>query len=279
MGARDTTPSPRSTSKAAREALESLSKNPKETGICADFDGTLAEITADPASAVPLPGVLATLDRLVRSFGVVVVVSGRPGAFLSERLEVANRAPGLCVYGLYGSEYVTQTGEVIAREAPSGWSRALEEAASALERSAPTGCTVEIKGTSVALHWRNAPAEAARAHELARACANKFGLSLLRARKAVELVPPGTPNKGDVVEALLDKCSTTCVLGDDEGDLAAFEALDRLASKHPIVAVRIAINSNEAPEALIASADLVLDCPREAISFLSRLASVHSAES
>jgi trehalose 6-phosphate phosphatase len=266
------TPTPHSWSPAARTALENLLKVPETTGICVDFDGTLAEIVSDPMSAAPLPGVLDTLDRLVSAFGVVGVVSGRPGAFLSERLDVASRAHGLAVYGLYGSERVEASGAVVALTAKMDWSHTLEEVALNLRRFAPQGCTVEQKDTSVALHWRAVPAHAAQAYALASNVAHSYGLSLFTARKAVELIPPGTPDKGDVVAELLRDCTAACVLGDDEGDLAAFVALERLRDEHHIVAIRIAVNSDEAPKALIETADCVLNGPHEASLFLSALA-------
>jgi trehalose 6-phosphate phosphatase len=62
-----------------------------------------------------------------------------------------------------------------------------------------------------------------------------------------------------------------CFVGDDRGDLPAYDALDRLAVRG-VHTLRVAVASSEAPDELIARADLVLDGPAEVLAFLRRLA-------
>ena len=60
------------------ELLAPLRDDPRGTGVFTDFDGTLAPIVDDPASALPLPGVVDALEALAGRYGRVGVISGRP---------------------------------------------------------------------------------------------------------------------------------------------------------------------------------------------------------
>jgi len=88
---------------------------------------------------------------------------------------------------------------------------------------------------------------------------------------AIELRPPVDLDKGRVVERLAQRCTAACFVGDDSGDLVAFEALDRLAAQG-MRTVRVAVAAEESPPELRASADLVLAGPVEALAVLRELA-------
>jgi trehalose 6-phosphate phosphatase len=60
-------------------------------------------------------------------------------------------------------------------------------------------------------------------------------------------------------------------VGDDRGDLPAYDALDRMAAQG-VHALRVAVASDEAPAELLARADLVLDGPPAVVALLRRLA-------
>ena len=72
---------------------------PDRAAILTDFDGTLAPIVEDPATAHPLPGAADVLERLAKRYAVVGVVSGRPVEYLRSRL-----GDGLWLSGVYGLE-------------------------------------------------------------------------------------------------------------------------------------------------------------------------------
>src|SRR4051794_5005482 len=63
-----------------------LRKNPAATAILTDFDGTLSAIVANPQDAQPLPGAVEVLSDLSILYGRVAVISGRPVAYLVDRL-------------------------------------------------------------------------------------------------------------------------------------------------------------------------------------------------
>jgi trehalose 6-phosphate phosphatase len=60
-------------------------------------------------------------------------------------------------------------------------------------------------------------------------------------------------------------------VGDDRGDLPAYDALDRLASRGAAT-LRVAVAGAETPAELVDRADLVLDGPAAVVDLLRRLA-------
>jgi trehalose 6-phosphate phosphatase len=60
-------------------------------------------------------------------------------------------------------------------------------------------------------------------------------------------------------------------VGDDVGDLPAFDALDRLAERGT-AAVKVAVRTPDASPELLAAADLLVDGPDGAVTLLATLA-------
>jgi len=250
-------------------ALSPLVNEPSSTAILTDFDGTLAPIITDPAAVQPLSGVGPTLNRLAARFGMVAVISGRPVAFLSDRLKPA---PGLLLAGLYGLERSGRPGEVVTVPGAEPWRRVVEASVARLESVAPAGVTVESKGLSVTVHWRRNPAQAETAVGLAEGEAATTGLQTHRGRMSIELRPPLAVDKGTVVGELVDGYAAACFVGDDLGDLPAFAALDRASETRGTVTVKVAAVDDESSPEMAAAADVVVDGPPGALAVLSWLA-------
>ena len=79
-------------------------------------------------------------------------------------------------------------------------------------------------------------------------------------------------DKGDAVRRITteSKARGVVVAGDDLGDLSAFAAALELKAAGGD-ALRIAVDSPEAPPALINEADLIVDGPEGLLEFLRRL--------
>jgi len=73
---------------------------PDRAGLFLDFDGTLAPIVDDPTTSGMDAALGPVLRDLAATLGLVAVVSGRPAAFLADRV----RADGVLRLGLYGLE-------------------------------------------------------------------------------------------------------------------------------------------------------------------------------
>ena len=248
--------------------LAPFAEDPEHSVVIVDFDGTLAPIVADPPDAVPLPAAGEVLNRLASRVGRAAVVSGRPLEFLRQRLPV----DGLALFGQYGVERLDGA-DVTAAPGAARWAHAVRQAGDEAERQLP-GLFVERKGAvAVGLHWRQRPDLEGAAIELGHRLAAEHGLQLEPGRQTLELRPALDIDKGTVTEELAAGNSAALFIGDDRGDLAAFDALTRLADtgrlSHPL---RIAVRSPESPADLLRRADVIVDGPDGALRFLERLA-------
>ncbi len=258
--------------------LAPLLERPRDTAILTDFDGTLSPIVARPELARPLEGAAELLDRLAARFAVVAVVSGRPVSFLVEHLALpgsmrASVPPPARFVGLYGIEWADGNGGTTIEPSALAWRPVLAEVLARLERAAPSGALVESKGLAVTVHWRGAPeaepwAVASVAAEVART-----GLESHPGRCSIELRPPLPIDKGSVTRSLVERCSAAVYLGDDVGDLPAFDALDALREESGLSAVKVAVADEESAPEVLDAADLVLGSADEVLDVFEWLAS------
>jgi len=246
-------------------AISALRDEPHRAGVFCDFDGTLAEIIDVADEVVPVDGAVEVLSALAGVYARVAVISGRPARFLQRHLD----GEKLVLSGLYGLERV-EDGQVHIAEEARPWQPVVAELAARARDDAPAGLTLEPKGLSLTLHFRTAPelADAAKAWVTEQAA--ETGLVVSPGRQCYELRPPVTTSKGTVVAKAAEGLSAVCFLGDDHGDLTAFDALDDLAETG-VTALRVAVRSEESPAELLERADLVVDGPSEVVRLLRRL--------
>ena len=239
-------------------AVDHLAARPRRAGLFLDFDGTLAPIVADPETSALPPEVRPVLAGIAAALGLVAVVSGRPAAFLGERVEV----PGAKLLGLYGLESWEGHLAVPRPDAAEWGPRAREAArrlAAALEGA--EGVWVEDKGLAVAVHWRNAAERGHAEREvllLAEAVAAETGMEAVLGKLVAELRPPVRWDKGDAVRALAREAGLEALVyvGDDLGDLPAFAAARELGG------MALAVGGGvETPPELFAASDALLEGP------------------
>ncbi|MGZ6995228.1 MAG: trehalose-phosphatase [Acidimicrobiia bacterium] len=249
------------------DALGPFVEHAARGAVLVDFDGSLAPIVDDPGDAVALPAARDALAALVGRVGLVAVVSGRPVAFLRDALGIDS----LTYVGQYGLERWID-GQVVVDPRVERHLRAIDAVATEAEGDLP-GVFVERKGSvAVALHWRRRPELAVRAQDWAEENGPASGLELHPGRMVVELRPPIPMDKGKVVEELCAGLEAATFAGDDAGDLAAFDALDRLQAAGRLeVAVRVGVTSVEGPPALLARADVQVDGPEGLAAWLAAL--------
>jgi trehalose 6-phosphate phosphatase len=245
----------------------------ERAAIFLDFDGTLAEIVATPDLARTFPDGAETLARLSDDYALVAVVSGRPAAQVRARLDV----PKLAIFGLYGldaeSAHNESPLERSSLDQRSGARAALADVESAIG-DIPEA-RLEDKGRSLAIHYRGArdPAlvEALLLPRVAE-IAERRGLSVVPGKMVLELAPPDTPGKGSVVlrEVRARGLSACLYAGDDLADVRAFEALDELRA-WGVHTAKIAVRGSETPDALVETADVVVEGPAGLVGLLQEL--------
>ncbi|MFI9597987.1 trehalose-phosphatase [Nonomuraea sp. NPDC052265] len=254
--------------------MEAILKDPSGAVIGLDFDGTLSPIVPDPASAKIHPEAPAVLAELGAHVGAVAIVTGRPAATALELGPGLADVPGLVVLGHYGFER-WEHGRVSAPPPPPGVPRVRAELPLLLDSLGLHGVTIEDKGRAVAVHTRRAPdpegALAALRAPLAE-LAREHGLVIEPGRMVLELRPPGM-DKGHALGLFLAERDARSVMfvGDDLGDLAAFEAVR--ASGLPGVTV---CSGSAEVTALAERADIVVDGPDGVVALLRELTTAFS---
>jgi trehalose 6-phosphate phosphatase len=259
--------------------------------VITDFDGTISEIDPDPMGARIDPLARRALRRLGR------IAESRPDrlalAILTGRAvsDVVGRARvgGARYLGNHGldADWLPRRGNVralVARAAASG----PESPAAKLGRNVagalghPDWLFVEVKGGSVALHYRRAPDpdDAGRvigeAVDLALAT-GRFDLERFDGRLIVELRPAGAGGKGEAVGRLLAELAPRSVLslGDDRSDAEGFVLLAQARAAGRLAALNVGIHDRTAsPPELVEAADVMLAAPHDAARLLSALATV-----
>lgn len=255
-----------------------------------DFDGVLAPIGDDPALTRMADDVARALTDLADAVAgsaaasdgpAIVVLSGRPAAFLAEHACV----PGVLLLGSYGAE------EVVAQP-PDGhrihldpsvqpWIGAVRRAEDDLKARFATspGLRIESKPVSVAVHWRQAPDReraAADVRDGVAAVGAAHGLRVEPGKFVLELLAPVPIDKGRTLQRLLADLGPRSVtyIGDDLGDLPALQVARDVGGEALVVR-----HGEETPAALEGVASRVLNGVRGVAAELSARAARASAPS
>jgi trehalose 6-phosphate phosphatase len=259
--------------------LRSLLEHPESAVLAIDFDGTLSPIVADPAAAFAEPGATDALVRLCAHLGVVAILTGRPAAQAVQLAGLEQRRTqlgGLLVLGHYGLErWDARSARLVSPPPEPGVGQA-REALPALLRELDVPADIEDKGSAVAVHVRRLPdpdAALARLREPITALADRCGLVVEPGRAVLELRPAGI-DKGHALRDLVaghdGAVSSVVMIGDDLGDVAAFELVAELRSTGT-PGLLICSGAGEVA-ALAELADVVVADPAAVVAWLTALA-------
>ena len=242
--------------------LAGFSSAPRRSGLFLDFDGTLSDIASTPEGAVPRPGVPDLLCEL----------QGRLGR--GDRVRSSGRLSGAAHprvgrhRGLYGLEWRFEGRHHTLREAEE-WRPLIQELTD--EAVARFGeAVVEPKGLSLTVHYRTDPELRAPMQAWITDVAERTGAEGRPAKHSFEVHPPIRRDKGTAVVEWAADLDAVAYVGDDLGDLPAFDGLDVLAARG-VATVRVAVASDEAPPILLNRADHVVEGPAGAQSLLEEL--------
>jgi trehalose 6-phosphate phosphatase len=269
---------PEPTTQAGRAGLAALLSDPQHALAALDYDGTLSAIARRPEDAVPVPGALEAVGKLAGHVGAVVLISGRPVGQLLEltglRDHPARRE--LTVLAQYGLERWDGSNDVVSSPpALPGVEGARRELSDLLaDPSTPQGVSVEDKGQALVVHTRQTGDPGGNLQTLRPrldAIAERAGLEPHPARNALELRPPGYEKGGALLAFTRERRSESVMfIGDDLGDLPAFDALEQLRSEG-VPSIGVVSDSSEVV-GLRERADLLLDGPPAVVTFLENLA-------
>ena len=281
-------------------AVRNLARHPGRLLVIADFDGTLAEGSRDPAAATVVPLARRALRRLARVAAerpgrvTVAILTGRTSADVAARVRVG----GITYLGDHGlqSGSFPRGGDPARLETTfRAGHDASHPPAEALARRVPevlgrpTWLFVERKGPSVAFHVRQADDRVAARAAVEAAIATidrelpPHELAHYRGRLVVDLRPRSAGGKREAVEGLLAdlRPATAIAFGDDISDADGFAVLHR-AREAGILADALAVavtGPHGMPDEVRAAADIVLPAPIHAARALSALASTLEGES
>lgn len=199
-----------------------------------DFDGTLAEIAPAPDLVAFTPEARAILEMLMQRFsGAVAIVTGRNISEIDHHLAPLK----LPVSGLYGLVHRAADGAISDLRPPG---TLVAHAAAVLKNFVEQhpGLLLELKGQTIALHYRARPELGHASRAAARAALEgQQGLKSIDGKMVVEIAP-AEADKGRAVLTFLDEPPffgrRPVYIGDDISDEAAFKValeLEGLAIK------------------------------------------------
>jgi trehalose 6-phosphate phosphatase len=252
-----------------------------------DFDGTLSPIVENPEVAVihhDAPDVLADLSVQVCA---VAVLTGRParqvlalGGLDDVGDAIGESGRELVVLGQYGNErWSSNARRVVSPKPPAGLASLIGDLPRLLRRADAVDAWVEEKGLAVAVHTRRAAdprgafdrllpvlSEAAQARNLA-----------VEPGKLVIEIRAGGMDKGLALHRLVDEYDARGVVfvGDDLGDVPAFEAVGELRDKG--MPTLLVCSGSDEDSKLRELADVVVAGPDGVMTFLRELTADLSA--
>lgn len=239
--------------------------------VAVDFDGTLAPIVPDPDDSRPAPGAVEALRTLAQRGTRVAVITGRDAQTVV-RLGGLAGVPGIVVEGLYGAER-WHDGVLTTLPEPDELHRLRAELPALIAAGDPE-LWIEDKRLSLVVHGRKA-GDPEAALDTVRAAVTelgeRLGLDVHPGRGVLELRLPGY-DKGGALRRVVTETKPTAVLfiGDDVGDVPAFEAVTELRGTG-VPAYGVAVASTEAAPEVVAAADLRVDGPAAVVALLTAL--------
>ncbi|RMB59989.1 trehalose-phosphatase [Tessaracoccus antarcticus] len=271
----------RTTTSHGESFMKAFVERHGEALLAFDFDGTLAPIVDDPEDSRLHEGSAAALAQLGPEVGRMAIVTGR-GVDAVRRLGGLDDRQGLdclVVLGQYGVErWDAATGEVRHPDVPSGVAEAWDELQSlvgGLESSGVDveGLYLEDKQRAFGVHTRRAKNPQALMELLedpVRRLAERHDLQVEPGRFVLE-VRAASGDKGDALRELVEETrpSLVAMVGDDLGDIPAFEVLEELQGAGTICA-RVVSGSTE-QSVLQGHADISCDGPDGVAQWLEHL--------
>jgi trehalose-phosphatase len=201
--------------------------------LCVSYDGTLTQFAGSPQGAALSPQMDRVLQRLAGHDGLTLAIfSGRDRADLQSRINLA----GVIYVGNHGLE-ISGPGQLFVEPGAAARTEVLQALADSLAMQLKPigGATVEFKGLTISVHYRDLPGnhwdDIRRVVHAALAGAS-YPFVLTTGEQVFEIGPRVDWNKGSAVTWILEQLSQQgkpdtlpIYVGDDPTDEDAFAAL------------------------------------------------------
>ena len=227
-----------------------------------DCDGVLAPIVDDPAAAAVPEGTVQLVRAAVAQTALTGVVTGRQLGRTRELVPV----DGIWIAAMHGMHIVSPTGEEDIDPIAEAGREFVQVAA---QTAQTVGWAYEDKGHSVTIHFRQRGAlgqavDPVMVKAQLQTVLNPLKVEIHDAKQVLEIKTRGVRTKSDGVTRLIvaagEAAQTAIFVGDDLTDLDGFLGLDAARETNPALRiVKVAVGGDEAPAALVAAADVVLD--------------------
>ena len=262
-------------------------------GVITDLDGTISPIMPLPDPALgtgPLnggpqitPRSRELLAALANRLPLVAVISGRAVTELRSRVGLN----GIAYVGNHGIEQWRDGRSEIAPEARkfrASMVEALRELHDLQQTVRVDGLFIEDKRITVSVHYRGAPNHIEAAELIGpavEAIAKRYGLRVFPGRKVFELRPPLDIDKGTTLRRLVEEYAldTAVYIGDDVTDVDALHTARELREANTCYALGVGVQSDEAPQSLLETADLLASGVPDVEAFLGWLLNARSVSS
>jgi trehalose 6-phosphate phosphatase len=216
--------------RASRPVTPPVQRIAEHCAVFLDFDGTLTNLERRPDEVVVDGALLYLLDDLyVATAGATAVVSGRS----IEDLDAMLMPLRLPVAGIHGAQRRSADGTIRKCTIPATlvWQTRM---ALRMRLRRYEGLFIEDKGCAFAVHYRGAVSltvSRLRAQLDSLAAASRGMFEVLEGAEVLELRPRAC-NKGAALESFMSEAPfagrVPIYIGDDQTDLAGFEAVARV---------------------------------------------------
>jgi trehalose 6-phosphate phosphatase len=248
-------------------------------GVISDVDGTISPIVANPDDAAVLPTSKAHLTAIQPNLALLAFMSGRGAMDICERVGIDNAL----YVGNHGMERVQTDGTVLVDTRVTRFRANLEAALNEVRGRVLDGMTVEDKGATASVHYRNAAnprqIEAELLPEIEK-IASRHHIVLHSGKMVFELRPPVPINKGTAFAALVKhyNLGAALYLGDDVTDADAMQAAQKMRQDGTCYALAVGVaHDGTTPEAVGRYSDFLADGVEGLAAFLGWLADALSA--
>jgi len=253
------------------EALKKIIRR-RPFGLITDMDGTISPIPRDFLETPAPPSVLPQLTELVCQLDMLAVISGRKAAALQEIIHI----PGIKYVGNYGMEWWENGQPELHPDAAASLSDMRAVAAELETLRAIDGVIIQDKRATISVHYNTVLRSSTAKQQildLLEKSPHIKKLRLMDEKTSIGIVPRLDIDKGTAVTRLIQQhhLKSAIYLGDDIGDLPAFQAIRVAREKQQFMGLAVLVTGAATRQSLLHEVDFTVDGVPETTALLNWL--------